>query len=244
MKIVSILLLVLFVFSAHLKAQKNGHQNPILQPRATIEEDLATIASGGIYTRTFDNRYIGVRGTPYLTSDYVLGGLYLTSGKFYNNIKLKLDAYNDDLLYKTKKDEEILLNKSLIDYFILSPTEDSIRKFKLLHTPDFPLGVYYEVLYDKKSSFLVKHEKLLVKADYQKAINTNRTYDEFKDQQYYFVMRTGESEPSKVRLTKKAALDYLGNDHRLSDYIKTHRLSMRFPKDWIDLLEYYDSGMK
>ncbi len=241
MKITGSLILVLSLFAGQLFAQADKEVVKPTPTRAAIEDDLNGLAGGGFYYLNFVDRYEGVRGTPFLNTDWEQGGVYLISGKYYNNINLKLDAYNDELLYKNDKDGVLMLDKSMLDYFILFNKDGSLRKFKLVRTPQNPLGSYYEILYDKKSSFMIKHIKQFVKADYQKAINANRPYDEFKDEENYYVMPAGTEEPVKVRLNKSSAQSVFGNKSEISSYIRSHHLSMKNEQNWIDVMEFYDS---
>ncbi len=223
-------------------AQENNHVNTRIPSSAVIEENLNALAEGGIYTNTFDNRYEGVKGSPFLSNAWEKGGLLLISGTFYNNIELKLDVYNNNLIYKNEKGEEMMLDKAQIDYFLLITKDGAPRKFKLIHSPDNPLGIYYEVLYDDKSSFLIRHSKQFVKADYQKAYNANRPYDEFKDETNYYLLKANGDEPLKVKLSKKSALDVFENEPWVGSYITEHHLTMKKESDWLEILGYYDSA--
>ncbi len=241
MKTLLILFLSLAMLSGQLFAQVTKEKFDAGRSNPNIMEDLYSISEGGVYTRTFDNRYEGVKGSPYVNDEWTKGGIYLLSGKYYHNINLKLDAYNDALIYKDDHDQQMMLDKDKIDYFILTGENGNLRKFKLVRSPQDVKGSYYEVLYDRKSSLLILHSKLFVKADYQKAINTNRLYDEFKDDSSYYVIKQGSDYPQKIKLNKRTALDLFGEKEGFKKFLSENNLKMKKEQDWIDAMKFYDS---
>ncbi|HYW97297.1 MAG TPA: hypothetical protein VE870_17015 [Bacteroidales bacterium] len=232
--VLSTLLLTVPVFS-----QADDKPSSVL----SIQDDISGLALGTSYNHAFDNRYEGVEGTPFMNKDWENGGIYLLSGKFYNNLKLKLDAYNNNLIFQTNDGKDILLDKSLLDYFILTNNDGTeLRKFKVVRTPENPLGHYYQVLYDKDISLLLKYEKVYVKADYQKAINTNRRYDEFKTNKIWYIYKPGDQEPQKIKLNKREAKELFSGRSDVSNFISKNNLNMKSPEDWVELLTFISSN--
>ena len=169
------------------------------------QENLKALVNGAAAI-SFDNRYEGVRGTPYLVPGWVPGTIQLASKVLLPETKLKYDASQRVLLMLRGPKDSIYIDMNRVEGFVLSdPTKLNDRTFQRIYdAPDPALRrEYFEVLAPGSYSLLKLQRKTLQKASYSGAYSTDRRYDEIVDQTDYFI-HTADGRLQPIKLTGKA----------------------------------------
>lgn len=171
------------------------------------QENIQALVDGAAFVR-FDNRYEGVRGTPYLVPSWVPGKLQLTNKAPSPEVKLKYDAAQRLLVMLRASKDSMYLDMNKIEGFaLLDPTKPEPRNFQRFYdAPDPALRrEYFEVLAPGNYSLLKLQRKNLQKANYSGPYSADRRYDELVDQTDYF-LRTTDGRLQPLKLNQKALL--------------------------------------
>lgn len=123
----------------------------------------------------------------YYASDSSLKGTVFYENQYYYDIDIKYDLYQDVLVYKPTSESGnigIELIPQNVDHFTINK-----RKFVNLGKTVSPMitfikGYYEENLNSKNFVFYIKHHK-----DRKEITNGTRTYNEFNDNNEYYIFR-------------------------------------------------------
>ncbi|MGY0039642.1 hypothetical protein [Pedobacter sp. NJ-S-72] len=188
------------------------------------------------------NIYANVTGSPYLNDDWVLGSIVLTDAKAYENVSLKYDEINDDVIFKGK--DGVAMAADNVKQFKLAPYGDV--KDSTLFRSGFPavksntVRGFYEVLVDGKVKLLKKTiktinqflpENILNSASVDKTVVASSTY-------YLF---TQSSNIVFISKDKKSVLKVLtGKEAELDTFISANKLNLKNDADLAKLVTYYN----
>lgn len=148
------------------------------------EENLRALASGSpsSYVQTYDNRFAGVMGSPFLFESWVRGELWTPRGKHIDALWLNYDAYEGKLAFLLAG-QPMLASEAQVDRFVLFPDEQPPMSFVKREAPRAEPGSqrhgFYEPLHKGESHWLLAHRKELIMAEPQLAYSSGNTYDEF-----------------------------------------------------------------
>lgn len=201
--------------------------------------------------QTFDERYEGVKGTPFLVDQWSPGKVTMRNGKVYTSVALKYDLYRDEIVVKHPYDHAVIPDKRTITQFSLSAehTNDSSYFILVDYLPDsrkFPPNHFAQVLYGSlsdpgTSTLLAVHNRKLIKADYQGGYSANRPYDEFSEimTSYYLIKPNGQS--YRLKPTIKSIRRLLKDKKVVvNDFLANESISPDDPSDLVRLVSYYD----
>jgi hypothetical protein len=185
--------------------------------------------------KVWRNLYYKVREDQFLFSKDFLTGSVTIIGKTFNNIALRFDIYNDEIMTPTNLGFILQLNKEMVDSFSLAfqnrtyhftrIAEDTLRTFK----------GYLNVLYHGKTKLYVKFKKEISQ------LSVDGKYDEF-----YQTHRIFFEKDSIIHLVsgKRDFLNLMGeNKSQIRSFVKKNRLpfSIKYPESFLPVMEYYDS---
>lgn len=211
------------------------------------EENLLRIAKkdGTVFTTNMDELYEGVRGTPYLFNKWKRGNVYLNNNTLIKNVNIKYNIYTDDLLYlNSSSGDSLIIDRSKIYKFeIIDKLSDDIILIEEMQTkPGKPdKKTFVRVIYDGKSKFILKYIKSFIRANYKGAYASGNKYDEYTDDQQYFIF-IDENNPAKIKLNKKSFIKTLSaKEDKVKAFISMHNLTLKNENEVVELLEYYDS---
>ncbi len=201
--------------------------------------------------QTFDERYEGVRGTPFLSDQWTRGIVTMRDGEVFNKVELKYDLYRDELVVKHPYDHAVIPEKRTITRFSLDTkqTKDSSHFVLVDYLPNFrkfPPNHFAQVLYGSltnpnASTLLAVHDKKLIKADYEGAFSANRPYDAFSETvtSYYLVKPNKQS--YRLKPTLKSVRRLL-NDKKaiINAFLTKETIDPEVPDDLVRLIRYYD----
>jgi hypothetical protein len=189
--------------------------------------------------RTFDTRYMGIKGTPFFRTSWNEAELHFTSGRKVKNVLIKLNLLHDEVMVKRSSGDSIILDKRDLITILLSDSEtgqDIIFK-RGSDPPDLKSG-FYHVIYDGKVSLVARYKKDFVKADYKGGYSPGKISDEIVDEVVYYLQRTDLSYV-KVKLNKRSILSAI-NDEKLNAFVKTNKLRIKSVEDVKILLAHYE----
>lgn len=200
----------------------------------------------GNTVRTYDGRYEGVKGHAYLSDEWLVGNVLLENEKEYQNVKLKYDAYQDQLIGLQQEKYPILLDKDKVRAFTMM-AEDSMELFKFVkakHLDHNIKGVdgdqYVQVLHQGIVSLYAVNRKLLNKANYRGAYNYGNKYDEFVNiEPTYYLAETGEAHKLKLK-KRKVVKSFADHAQAISKYIENEQLQLNNEESLLKLIAYYE----
>ncbi|MES2275570.1 MAG: hypothetical protein V4592_06085 [Bacteroidota bacterium] len=178
-----------------------------------------------------ENKSADTEGSPYLLDNWTAGSATVEKGR-YDNIKLKYDIKNDQLIFAGKDD-------------VPMGFADPVKKFSINNrnfANGFPaIGAqgkdsYYEVLSDGKVK-LLKH--------YAKHIEENKTYGsaavtrEYTGIETYYVFK--DDKMSAIKPDRKNISDLTADKAaQIDTYLKTNKVNFKNDASLGQLFDYYN----
>ena len=238
MKAISILSLIIFTGTTCMA-------QTIPDPTAyEAKENLRELGSlsGTGHVRTFDNRYEGTRGTPYLSEEWLPGQVFLKSQNRIIIKEMNYNCFENEVAYLDPSTKAVMLiNKYNIDLFYLISGPDTLV-FVPVQLEENKAPVFAQLLHRGESSLYKRYEKEFIRANYEGAYSADRKYDEFADKSSLYLSTEEDPGLNKVKKSKKQFLaSFPGAEDELSAFIKTEKLDLKLEEDIIRLLRYYDS---
>ncbi|GAB3531795.1 hypothetical protein GCM10027443_14660 [Pontibacter brevis] len=212
------------------------------------ERNLAELGNGmnATMVRTYDNRYEGVKGTPFFREDWNKATI-TNKNTVYRNVDVKYNVYENVLLYRSDDEKEFVLNPSKVDSFVLTDSKTkkgyTFKQVPALATQDVKLlSQFVVVLHEgEKVQLVMVPEKAFVKADFKGAYSSGKTYDELVDSQSFYLIGSDKT-VNKVKLNKKSLLKALPDKKdKVQDYAASNNLNLNSGEGWAKALAYYET---
>jgi hypothetical protein len=222
---------------------------PLFLLSILISSEIEVSASSGVYViqdtvsekqvlyngRIWRNLYYSIKGNPFLFSDKFLNGSVIMNGKLFQNLKLRYDIFNDEVMIITGNNNILQLNKDMVEGFTMEYENRSCEFSKIESESIKNLTGYTGVLYKGKTNLIVKYSKELARSD------DGKIYDSFLQVNKIFVLKGDTINQIKG---KKDLIRLLSDKkQRVSSYIRTNRIkiSVNEPESLIAVLKFYDS---
>ncbi|MBN2697693.1 MAG: hypothetical protein JXR52_02620 [Bacteroidales bacterium] len=193
--------------------------------------------------QTFDNRYEGVKGTPFIFEEWHPGEVYLSDKKkvFFNDINY--NAFENEIVYmEVGSNRARVMNKYIVDLFRLFG-KDTLT-FVPLQLPGGKDKIFANVLYNRNSVVYKVFKKEFIKANYEGGYSADRRYDEFVDKVDLFFRKYDDDILYKVRRSKKYMISAFPEQSReITKFIKSNNLKFKDEQDIVALMGYFD-GLK
>ncbi len=185
-----------------------------------------------------ESTYVDVEGSPYLFDEWYKGIVKVTkTEKVYDDVKLRYDAYKDELEYE-KEGQMLRLGPEILEFSI--PTGTALYEFRR----GFPAvgnqneNSFYRVLYDGNTKFLKRYEMRLRE---DRAYNSATVTKRFDLGEETYILKDGQMHQTKKN-DKKGLLKLLIDEKNLMNYIiKEEQLDFKTDDDTVKLLEEYDA---
>ena len=200
-------------------------------------ENLQNLAANDntMTVRTYDNRYEGVKGHPYLFEAWKPGEFTTNTGIHYKQVKLKYDMYKDELSLQKSNSEVIVLFNEYVASFTIESTP-----FVLVGNDDG--NHFYQVLVPGNRQLLAKRKKQLLKANYQGAYSADRPYDEFIPGNSTYFLQDQDGNLTKIKGNAKSVAAALGiSDKQIKSDIKEKKYDLKQESDLVELIAAYVS---
>ena len=221
-----------------------GLAQTIPDPTATeAKENVRELGSlsGTGNVRTFDNRYEGTKGSPYVLEEWVPGEVLMRNEQRILIKEMNYNCFDNEVAYLDPSSRAVMLiNKYTIDHFYLKPGKDTLLFMPIKLDKDKP-AVFARVLYKGESTLYKLYGKEFIRANFEGAYSADRKYDEFADKSSLYLATSENPAPAKIKKSKKQVLAALGADDQLAAYVKSEKLDLKREEDLIRLLKYHDS---
>jgi len=191
---------------------------------------------------TFDMRYEGVKGSPYVFKEFKQGEVFLKTKNRITVKDLNYNCFENEIAYKDPATGVIrLMNKFQVDLFRISD-EDKTLTFVPVKLEANAETIFAEVLYNKASFVYKVYEKEWLKANYEGGYSADRKYDEFVDKYDLYFLKQGEHTLYKSKKSKKQVREaFPEHESEISSYIKSNKLDLKEDQALVKLMKYYDS---
>lgn len=208
-----------------------------------ISQSSGRISSGNAVT--FDDRYQGVKGTPYIFSEWQKGLVFPSNMDAIHIEYLNFDRHSLELCQKENEDSKpSLLNKYLIDSFRVAGTSDTLE-FRRVKLPEASEYLYMELVYHGGVTLFLDYAKTFNEADYEQSYSADRRYDEYVDTPGHYLQLEQGGELYFVKKNKKQFSSLFGAySGQVLEYMKAEKTSLKSREDLISLMQYYDSIKK
>ena len=194
----------------------------------------------------YSNRYEGIRGTPFLFEDWIAGELVLTNNSRFNEVEIKYDMMENNLLVLNGSGVAIYPSRTIIKSFHFTDNTGIHRSFINLAFVNYNLGPdshsgYVEQLFEGNNRLIAKKIKYLKFVEARGAYSENKSYDEFRysPAEYYWI--NNEGEVTLLKGGKKNILKALNDNGDLAGYAKNKGLNLKKENDLILLMTYFDT---
>jgi hypothetical protein len=196
--------------------------------------------------RTYDNRYEGVKGTPFFNEEWAKASI-TANNTLYENVDVKYNAHEGNVLYRNPEGNEYILEAHKIDQFILKDNKTkrdyTFKKFPVLASKDPKLLYgFAAVIYEGNNLQLVMVPvKILVKANFKGPYTSGNKYDELQEEQVYYLIGPKQT-VNKIKLSKKSLLKALPDKQdQVVKYIASERLDVGSDAGWAKAMAYYET---
>ncbi|RNI30677.1 hypothetical protein [Rufibacter latericius] len=223
---------------------------------AAAQMNLDALAAGGnsATVRLYDNRYEGLKGSPFFMDAWAPGQIELKAGntgktQIIKDLQLKYDVFSNLLVAVSpnSKDTLQISTSPVISFSLNLPTGGNPLEFRRISEAqafDPTLAnEFFAVLHDSKDGkvALVKRiAKKKVEANFKGPYSAGQTYDELVNETNYYVVANGKMQ--RVKLNKKSMVEALPNQaDKLKAYISSQKLSMSSEADLIKVASYYQT---
>ena len=195
-------------------------------------------------SRTFDNRTITTRGTPFYTTDWLPGEVKISNVSTTYKGQLKLDVMNDRLMVKQPKGDSIWVSADRLSSVTLNPLVNdgmtlTFRRFPTVKTQEPMLRTaLVRVLHEGGYGALVQLPvRRLYKAAPGDAYAVNATTSEIRDESVYYMIHPDQT-AEKIKLNRRSLVEAIGAAGRqLDNYAKANNLSLRSEREVIEALK-------
>jgi len=207
--------ILLFIGVIPVYAQVNGLE---------AQNNVNMLGAGSYTARTFDNRYKGVKGSVTLLQEFSPAKIYMTDKKVVTYPKANFDAHANELII-ARNGSEYVIHKKLVYRFSIYTGTDSLHFTKVEAEENKTL--YFQVLVPGSIQLLKKNIKIFKEASYQGAYSAGREYDEFVDDEKYYIAIEGK--PLAEFKNKKSLQQSIpaAYTEELDQYIRKNSLNLK-----------------
>ncbi len=207
------------------------------------KENLRELGTTGNHSvKTFDNRYEGVRGTPYVFADWMPGEVYLDNKNKVTVNKLNYNCFNNEIAYMDPATQVVrLMNRYKVDLFVITGQQET-KTFVPVKLEEGSEPVFARLLYNQGSLVYKVFRKEFLQANYEGGYSADRKYDEFVDKSDLYFMKQGDRTLYKVKKSKKYMIaSFAEREKEISSYLKSNKPDLKDEDAIVKLLEFYDS---
>ncbi|OON65820.1 hypothetical protein B0919_23305 [Hymenobacter sp. CRA2] len=214
---------------------------PTPAPDAAANANKTNIVPGEFQAyNSFDHRYEGIVGTPYLIKGWTPTTLQLVDKRQVDNVPARYDVYRQVLVIRPdNKSDSVWLDATRLTGFVLPPllSGQPARVFQPFADAPQPdqRRAFAEVLYQGAAGYtlLKLPRKILVKANYQGGYAADRRYDELVDRNTYFLRRP-DGTVAEVKLNRKSLAAAAGS---LQPGLSSSKADIKTEQDAVQALQ-------
>lgn len=201
-------------------------------------EKIASAVAGGPTIEGFDNREMGIKGSPYLYDDWLSGKVIFMNGQSIENILLNFDLHNKLLEVKMRHVVKVGRPEDIeaveINY---APAET--RRFipvSMYHTEKNEAAEgFAQVLYDGNIKLVKKTSLVIYKPNYRPSHDVGSQDIEIRKKEQIYLLEGG------VLKEVKRSPDFGKWTKEVKAYSKENKLRAKKEEDLIRMVRFYDS---
>jgi hypothetical protein len=201
----TILLLTFYMVQTMLTAQANAFQTGSGSAIDRMRESDLIAKNNNIDLSTSS-----IKGSRYLNEEYSEGSIVKGKVVFTKEMLYKFDAYKNAVQVKIleNKQELALFNNSIDTFMIV--VDNRVNVFvKAIVVGESEIHKLYQAVYlDSSYSMIKLLQKKIVKVTSTDVFSANDNYDEFQNQDIYFIKK-GNNPYQKVKISKKGLFEAL-----------------------------------
>lgn len=213
--------------------------------QAMVENDVQkTVHFFDNNGKFFVNPDLDVSGTPFLLEEWKLGKITLSDNTIFNNIKIRLNLYNQQVHFLKSDNVEMTAPKGAIKGLIIFDSTNQGSQ-KLAFLSGFPAidnqinSNFYEILSSSKIMFLKAMRKTIHEDKDDLSGEVRKEFREYDD--YYFLVK-GESALQRIKRDREFVLNFMKDKKdKIDSFLQTNKISFKSTDDIKKLLDYYNS---
>jgi len=188
--------------------------------------------------RIWRNKYSRVTGDQFFLGNIFFKGSVSFNGRKFDNLDLKYDIHNDELILSIESYPVIMMNKEMVDSFSIALGNRIYRVINAGTDTSNVLRGYVNVLYNGPSVLYVKYAKMI------QPLGDDGKYDLFYQRHQAYLKKGTETVPLEGKRNLINQLEDKKSEIR--DYLRKNRIKItkQDPYTYIPVLEYYDSLTK
>ena len=220
----------------------------LLSQRSVVDNQQLVNAAGNSYSpsgnvmRTYDNRFKGIEGSPYLMNDWMDAMVVSESGSIFQDLRIRYNIETDDVVLASNDGSNIMLPREEIAEFTMENRYDSFR-FVAMEDPDDQDGrkMFCQILEEGPVQVLVRRRKYFVPGSNTLAFG-HQDHGQYKFHQDRFYVRNREiGETIKVGRINRPIYRFLGNHtDELKEVARVREWYVSNPEALIGLIRYYN----
>lgn len=223
----------LFLFLAGLSLFHQAVSQQVRLASETYPEHRYYPLRGKVYS----NAYIQIKGNPYLTSDWVVGNVYLSDGSSIPKIIFKFDTYAQEvILYNDELNRLIKPETNLVAAFQYSD-KGNRRYFKRVYSDlgvkKVHSGYFLDVLQEGNIALYKLYRKMVLPLREPEM----PFIDEFIDEERYYIFKNGTYEIAHINKSylKQKFPEY---KKEISRYARKNKLKLKNETDFAKMISY------
>lgn len=233
-------LLFLLIVVEKSISQLPGSTRPILKMPVGKKENFDyQFIMRDVHGRPFQNPYEEVTGSPFLLNDWKLASLVTKTKMVLDSVYVRINVYNNEMHYLTRKNEEMVAEKGLIRDIILS---DSASGNLLFLKSGFPKidnqneNNYYQVLSEGRLALLKCTRKIIATNKNDVSGESEKQFITYED---HFIFTKGEMK--RLKKDKNFILKYMDDQKAaILSFVNTNSINFKNTNDLVKLFEYYN----
>jgi hypothetical protein len=184
------------------------------------------------------------RGSEFYHDKWEKGTVVLVNGDTYEQLYLKYNTLNDELLYMNQNTGSIIvIDKDVVSEFIFDKTIKSSPRFKKMTFDKIPRGDhYFEMLYEGKLQFVIYNRTIEEKTSvYKDRYGKLQVSDYELRPQYYVRLPAGNFE--KVKLKRRSLLlIFRDNKKAIRKLLRTNKNNFRTHEQAIQAIKLIENS--
>jgi hypothetical protein len=190
--------------------------------------------------RIWRNPYSGIDGHQFLLSTDFLPGIVKIDDYTFDNVRIRYDIVNDELLIQRKDGVTVQLNKEMISSFFLSLNNEVLNFKNFDNDSDGTFNGYWNILYDAGIRIYVRYWKEILPA------SITNGQPRFNQVNKVYIIKDGQIH---VTNNRKDLLNLFGIRTEkliIKEYIRGNhiRISRNDPGTFRRVIEYYETITK
>ncbi|WP_425392594.1 hypothetical protein [Ekhidna sp.] len=213
--------------------------NSLLLITILISLPISAQQIGDVIDPNFMNRQLwkeensNIKGSPFYFDEWYSGEIMTKIGTSYPNMKIKYEAYSDQLFFLSEDNIERALAREKINWFQFNDAEGNSYLFKHI-----PYHGFLQVLYDGDVSLYKKIAKEIRKAPEANGYNATTKQDEFIEKQIYFVASSPEATIVPIDKRNEYLELFSSNEDKIKKFIKKNKVKFKEDANIIDLVKF------